>query len=606
MALPQSGNSNQMLETVDSPKDLKKIPLENLQSLCDEIRDYLIDILSARGGHVGPNLGAVEATVALHWVFDSPHDKLIFDVSHQSYTHKILTGRKQLMRDLHITREINGYTDFSESEHDHFRMGHTSTSISLASGLAKARDLKGENFNIVAFIGDGSLSGGEAFEGLNIGANLKSNFIVVANDNEFSIDTNSGGLYSNLAHLRQTNGDWTNNYFKALGYEYFYIENGNSVVDLVKAFEAVKDCSRPVVVHIHTQKGKGLPYAEADPTSWHYSAPFNKSTGVAESHKTDQAYESTAAITNDFLDKELSLNKKSLVLIPGAPGLGADLKKKYPSQYVDTGIAEVQAVAMASGAAKAGAKPYLFVNSPFVQRAYDQTIIDWALQETPAVMLVSWAGISDNDYTHVGMYDIAMLSNVPGLTYLAPASADEYRQMLEFSRSFDKPLAIRLGLGNLPKTPDPKIASGENEKIEYGKSVVTKRGSKVAIFGLGDYFEKAQSVDKILREKGFNPTLINPRFINVLDFELLDEIAKNHSVIVTLENGIIDGGFGQKIAGYYSRKSKNIKVFNFGAKTEFINNEPFANIMDRYHLNPEQIVEDIKPALENPALENES
>ncbi|MDR3128198.1 MAG: 1-deoxy-D-xylulose-5-phosphate synthase [Bifidobacteriaceae bacterium] len=579
-----------MLEKINSPEDLKKIPLAKLSTLCDEIRQFLIDVLSQTGGHVAPNLGIVEATVALHWVFESPTDKIIFDVSHQSYVHKILTGRKDLIKQLHNTPKINGYTDFSESEHDFFRMGHTSTSISLATGLAKARDLQGRNYNVVSLIGDGALSGGEAFEGFNNGANLKSNFIVIVNDNEFSIDTNSGGLYANLTHLRQTNGDWSNNYFKALGYEYFYVAEGNSVTDLVKVFQVVKDSSRPVVVHIHTKKGKGLSFAENDTVHWHYKGPFDKNTGQAIFNaKANPNFASAVKITQGFLDRQLADNKTAFVIIPGAPNLGDYLKNKYPAQYVDTGIAEEQAVAMMSGAAKVGAKPYLYVSSPFIQRAYDQIIIDWAVNQTPGVMLVAWAGISGGDYTHVGMYDIAMLAHIPALTYITPASDDEYKAMLEFSTTFNKPLAIRLGSGNLPR-----VEAGSNQPIELGKWAVTQIGSQVAILGLGEYFIKGQQVAQLLQAKGIISTVINPRFINILDKKLLQKLVQNHKIFITLENGIVSGGFGQIVAGYLSSIDAKIIVKNYGAKREFINNELESDIMNRYHLNPEQIVEDIE------------
>jgi 1-deoxy-D-xylulose-5-phosphate synthase len=597
-----------LLEKINSPADLKKVSLDQLPDLCEEIRQFLIDVLSKRGGHVGPNLGIVEATAALHWVFDSPQDKIIFDVSHQCYTHKILTGRKEALKDLHITRQINGYTDFSESEHDHFRMGHTSTSLSLASGLAKARDLKGEKYNVISLIGDGALSGGEAFEGLNIAANLNSNFIIIVNDNDFSIDENSGGLYANLAHLRETNGEYSNNYFKALGYEYFYIDKGNSVIDLVEVFTRVKDSTRPVIIHIKTKKGQGLPFAEKDPVHWHYSAPFDKKTGQiiqAKSQiKSDDLvdkplkYISTAKITNEFLDEEFSINDQSCLLIPGAPALGDYLKNKYPEQYIDTGIAEEQAVAMMSGLAKNGAKPYLYVNSPFVQRTYDQTIIDWVLNEAPGVMLVAWSGISGGDYTHVGMYDIAMLSNVANLIYIAPASADEYKEMLQWSKFFDRPLAIRLGSGNLPENYLEYDAQtdylGQKKSIELGEWVVTKKGLEIAIIALGEYYAKGLELAKLLISQGKNPTIVNPRFVNVLDKKLLKDLSDNHKLIITLENGIVDGGFGQKIASFYGKINSSMVVKNYGAKREFINNEPISKIMERYHLNPEQILQDIE------------
>ncbi|GHV16503.1 1-deoxy-D-xylulose-5-phosphate synthase [Fibrobacterales bacterium] len=580
-----------LLSAIQNPDDLKKLAVNQLPALSAEIRETIIDKLSKVGGHIGPNLGIVEATVALHYVFDSPKDKIVWDVSHQSNTHKLLTGRQAQFAKFHAEGGCSGFTSISESPHDFFNVGHTSTAVSLAGGLAKARDLKfragdtSANENIIAVLGDGSLSGGEAFEGLNVAGALGSNFIVLFNDNEMSIDPNHGGLYGSLNLLRHTQGGSPNNIFKALGLDYKYVEHGNDAVALVAALREIKDIDHPIVLHIHTKKGKGLKWAEEDPAHWHYHNPFDVATG-----KLLKQTNSAPDPTLEYLSAELTKNSKAVVVVAGTPMLGTVLQQSHPHQYIDVGIAEGEAVAMSSGIAKNGVKPYLVVASTFVQRAYDQIMQDWCLNNTPATLIILGGGISSADHTHAGLYDIPMLSNIPNLVYLAPTSVKEYQKMLEWVAVQPFPTAIRFSGG---------LTEGEGEvaPIELGKSQIVQNGSEVALVGLGNFLGKAKEVSVLLQSRGILPTIINPRFITHLDTELLASLVETHSAVAVLEDGMLSGGFAEHIARFFADKpnsnGKILRVHCFGAKKEWTDGVPYSTLINRYHLNAEQIVEGI-------------
>lgn len=582
-----------VLNKVNSPKDLKGLSKDELKVLADEVRNIIIDKVSKVGGHFGPNLGMVEATIALHYVFNSPIDKMVWDVSHQSYPHKILTGRKNAFINPDEYNSITGYTSQDESEHDFFKIGHTSTSVSLACGLAKARDTKGAKENIIAIIGDGSLSGGEAYEGLNNASASGKNIIIVVNDNDMSISENYGGLYKNLALLRETNGKAENNFFKSLGFEYHFVKEGNNVDALIETFAKVKDTDHPVVVHIHTIKGNGYKKAEENKESFHYVAPFNVETG--ESLVKPTGNETYASILGNLLC-EKAKDDKSIVAISAATapfvGLGA-FRNKFKDQFIDVGIAEEHAIALASGIASQGAKPVVGIASTFIQRTYDQLSQDLAMNNNPALVMVHNAGIGDNrDVTHLGIFDIPLISNIPNIVYVAPTSKEEYIAMVEWGLEQDKhPVAIRVPAHAVVSTN--KAVKADFKLNTYEKVI---DGSEVAIIGLGAFFSLGEKVQEKLKEAtGINATLINPRFISGIDKDMLTELLDNHKLVITLEDGILDGGFGEKISRFYG--DKNMKTLNFGATKEFTDRVPMAELNERYHLTEDLIIEDIKKAL---------
>ncbi|WP_289750278.1 1-deoxy-D-xylulose-5-phosphate synthase [uncultured Bacteroides sp.] len=580
------------IEKVNSPADVKKLSVGELNELSGEIRRVLLNKLSTHGGHVGPNLGMVEATIALHYVFDSPTDKIVYDVSHQSYAHKILTGRRAAFMNADEYDEVSGYSEPSESEHDFFVIGHTSTSVSLASGLAKARDLKGETGNVIAVIGDGSLSGGEAFEGLNVGAELGTNFIVIVNDNQMSIAENHGGLYRNLQQLRETDGQAPCNYFKAMGYDYLYVKDGNDVEQLIEAFRTVKDVNHPVVVHINTLKGKGYKLAEEQKERFHYSAPFDLETGNLTGEPGEG--EDYADLTADYLLQEMKKDPTVVGITAGTPtvfGFTPERRKEAGRQFIDMGIAEEQAVAMASAIAAGGGKPVFGVYSTFIQRAYDQLSQDLCINNNPALILVFWGSLSSmNDVTHLCLFDIPVIGNIPNMVYLAPTCREEYMAMLEWGiRQTEHPVAIRVPANGV-------IRRDIEPEKDYGKTLnryeVSHRGEKVAILGLGSFYQLGEAVAARLKEeKGVDATLVNPRYITGVDEALLDNLKQNHTLVITLEDGVLDGGFGEKIARYYGLS--DMKVLNYGVKKEFIDRYDVEEQLKKNRLTVPQIVEDI-------------
>lgn len=582
------------LEMINGPEDVKKLSIEQMNELAAEMRKALLNRLSKHGGHFGPNFGMVEATIAMHYVFESPKDKIVFDVSHQSYPHKMLTGRKEAYLSEEHFDDISGYSNPKESEHDHFTVGHTSTSVSLACGLAKARDLKGEDGNVIAVIGDGSLSGGEALEGLDYAVELQGNLIIVVNDNDMSIAENHGGLYRNLKELRDTNGKAECNLFRAMGLEYIYVSEGNDVQALIDAFKQVKDTKKAVVVHINTQKGKGYEPAEKHKENWHYCAPFDIATGNPIVSYDAEDYSS---VTAEYLLKKMKEDERVVAITSGTPtvlGFTEDKRKEAGAQFVDVGIAEETAVALAAGIAANGGKPVYGVYSTFIQRTYDQLSQDLCIDSNPAT-IVTYAGsvYGMNDVTHLGIFDIPMMSNIPNLVYLAPTTEEEYLAMLEWSiNQTDHPVAIRTPGGAM-------ISDGKKVTKDFGKLnqyEVTEQGSKVAVIGLGAFYSLAKDTAALWKKKtGEEATVINPYYITGLDTELLEKLKKDHDIIVTLEDGILDGGFGEKIARYYG--NSDVKVLNYGLKKEFLDRYDAQKVLEENHLTKESIVQDLSELL---------
>ena len=577
------------LDRVNSPEDLKTLSVDDLYELSNEMRELIIKKVNTTGGHFGPNLGIIEATVALHYVFNSPTDKIVFDVSHQCYPHKILTGRKEGFTNPESYLKYTGYTAPEESAHDLFKVGHTSTSISLATGLAKGRDLMGGKENVIAIIGDGSLTGGEALEGLNNAVTLGSNIIIILNDNDMSIAENQGGICNMLTELRNNNGKVKNNFFEALGYEYHYISDGHNIENLIETFTKVKDSNHPVLIHMHTIKGKGFKPAEVDKEPFHWILPGT--LDKLDEHTQEQV-ESYESLTKDYLLNKVSKGESIVAINAATPGVfGWDkaFRDKMGSHYVDVGIAEQQAVAMASGIAKRGGKAVLGIMSSFVQRTYDQLSQDLALNNSPATLLVFWGGISGADATHLCTFDIPLISNIPNIVYLAPTCKEEYLKMLDWSiNQNEHPVAIRV--------PFVLTVSGSEDDTDYSilnKYKMVEQGEKVAIIALGSFFEKGKEVKSMLKNKlGINATLINPKFITGIDENMLEGLKSGHSLVITLEDGELDGGFGEKITRFYG--SSSMKVLNYGSYKEFTDRADIDELYKKYHLTSELIVSDIE------------
>ena len=579
------------IEKIKSPADLKQLNIEALKVVADETRQAVLNRVSKHGGHVGPNLGFVEATVALHYVFDTPKDKLVFDVSHQSYPHKVLTGRASgFLGNLDEMNAISGYSSPTECpEYDNFEVGHTSTSVSLATGLQKARDIKGTKENIIAVIGDGSLSGGEAFEGFDEASELGTGIIIVVNDNEMSIAEPHGGIYKNLRDLRESNGQCNHNWFKAWGFEYKYLEEGNDVEKLIEVFRSVKDTNKPTVVHIHTEKGHGFTPAVENKEAWHYGMPFNKEDGNRPERPTTESYEQ---LLSDWLLKEMKQDKTLVAVTAGTPsaaGFTPEKRKEAGAQHVDVGIAEEQAVAMISGMAKGGLRPVWTVFSTFIQRTYDQIAQDLCINANPAVINVTWGGTASmNDITHICLFDIPMLCSIPGLIYLAPTTCEEYFAMLRWAILQDKkPIAIRIPSNGVHHTTE----TVDREYAYEAKYKVTQKGEKVAIIAAGSFYQKGENVVRLLAEKGIKATLINPRYLNEVDRETLDSLKGSHELVVTLEDGSKDGGFGERIAAYYG--TSEMKVLVGGIKKDLYDRFDLQQLLSDNRLLDEQIVEDV-------------
>lgn len=578
------------LEKINSPKDIKNLTTPQLEVLAQEMRDALYKKLSIHGGHCGPNFGMVEATIALHRVFDSPRDKFVFDVSHQTYPHKMLTGRNYGFLDESRYDDITGYSCPQESEHDFFTIGHTSTSVSLACGLAKGRDLNGGKENIIAIIGDGSLSGGEALEGLDFASELNSNLIIVVNDNDMSIAENHGGLYKNLKLLRDTEGKADCNFFKSMGLDYVFVKDGNDIDALTSAFESVKDSKKPVVVHIVTEKGKGFALAEKDKENWHWCMPFDEKTGKPKFTFDGEDY---GTLTCDYLLDKMKKDKSVVAITSATPtvfGFTKDKREEAGAQFVDVGIAEETAVALMSGISKNGGKPVYGVYSTFIQRTFDQLSQDVCINNNPCTIIVFAASVFGmNDVTHLGIYDIPMMSNIPNLVYLAPTTKEEYLAMLDWStEQREHPVAIRIPCCDF-------ISTGEKVTKDFSvlnKYEIKEQGTDVAFIGLGTFYPLAQSAAKLYEQKtGKKATVINPYYITGVDTDLLESLKADHKTVVTIEDGILDGGFGEKIARFYG--NSDVRVLNFGLKKEFLDRYDVQTVLKNNKLTAEQIVDEL-------------
>ena len=588
------------IEKIQSPADLKKLDIKALEVVADETRRAVLNRVSKHGGHVGPNLGFVEATVALLYVFNAPEDKFVFDVSHQCYPHKVLTGRAAgFLGNVDDMNAISGYSSPAECpEYDNFEVGHTSTSISLATGLQKARDVKGTKENIIAIIGDGSLSGGEAFEGLDEASELGTGIIIIVNDNEMSIAENHGGIYKNLRALRESRGECEHNWFKAWGFEYKYLEEGNDIERLIEVFRSVKDTNRPTVVHIHTEKGHGYAPAVKNKEAWHWGMPFNLDDGSRPVRNADgtvpkvKPCETYPELFSNWMLSEMKHDKTLIAVTAGTPtaaGFTADKRKQAGLQHLDMGIAEEQAVAMISGMAKGGLRPVWSVYSTFIQRTYDQIAQDLCINSNPAVINVVGGGVNSmNDITHICLFDIPMLCSIPGLIYLAPTTCEEYFAMMRWAILQDKkPIAIRVPSNGVVHTT-------ENVDEEYSyesKYKVMHKGSKVAIIAAGSFYQKGENVVRLLADKGIDATLVNPRYLNEVDADTLEALKTNHNLVVTLEDGCKDGGFGERIASYYG--TSDMKVLVCGVKKGLYDRYNVEQLLEDNRLLDEQIVEDV-------------
>ena len=588
------------IEKIQSPADLKGMDIATLNIVADEVRQAVLNRVSKHGGHIGPNLGFVEATVALHYVFNAPEDKFVFDVSHQCYPHKVLTGRAAgFLGNVDDMNAISGYSSPAECpEYDNFEVGHTSTSISLATGLQKARDVKGTKENIIAIIGDGSLSGGEAFEGLDEASELGTGIIIIVNDNEMSIAENHGGIYKNLRALRESCGECEHNWFKAWGFEYKYLEEGNDIERLIEVFRSVKDTNRPTVVHIHTEKGHGYAPAVKNKEAWHWGMPFNLDDGSRPVRNADgtvpevKPCETYPELFSDWMLSEMKKDKTLIAVTAGTPtaaGFTADKRKEAGSQHLDMGIAEEQAVAMISGMAKGGLRPVWTVYSTFIQRTYDQIAQDLCINSNPAVINVVGGGVNSmNDITHICLFDIPMLCSIPGLIYLAPTTCEEYFAMMRWAILQDKkPIAIRVPSNGVVHTTE-NVDEEYSYESEYK---VMHEGSKVAIIAAGSFYQKGENVVRLLADKGIDATLVNPRYLNEVDADSLEALKTNHKLVVTLEDGCKDGGFGERIASYYG--TSDMKVLVCGIKKGLYDRYDVEQLLKNNRLLDEPIVEDV-------------
>lgn len=580
-----------MIEKIQTPRDLKKLSKEDMLVLAQDIREALFQKLSKNGGHFGPNFGMIEATIALHYVFDSPIDKFVFDVSHQSYTHKMLTGRKDAFLDEEKYLDVSGYTNPNESEHDYFTIGHTSTSVSLAAGLAKARDLKGGKENVIAIIGDGSLSGGEALEGIDFVGEMQTNLIVLFNDNAMSIAENHGGLYKGLEQLRNTHGTEKNNIFKSMGLDYMYVENGNDIETLISVFEKVKDIDHPIVIHMNTIKGKGYEIAERNKEDWHWCLPFHASTGEWKQLDVQESY---AEISAKYLLNKMKRDPLVSTIVAGVPtniGFTKQRRLEAGNQFIDVGIAEEHAIALVSGMAKNGAKPVFATHASFMQRTYDQLSQDLCINKNPATILINTASIYGmKDVTHLGIFDISLISNIPNMVYLAPTNKNEYLAMLDWSIEQDKyPVAIRIPCNGVIE--DERQIDSSYDQLNTFK--MEQVGNTVAIIAVGDFYQLGEQVTKELYETmHMQASLINPRFVTGIDDTMLERLKDNHELIITLEDGVLEGGFGQKIASYYG--VSKMKVKNYGYEKTFLDRYDVETVLKENRLTSKQIVEDIK------------
>lgn len=613
-----------ILEQIKGPNDIKKVKTESYERLAEEIRGFLLEHISQSGGHLASNLGVVELTMALHIAMDFPEDKLIFDVGHQSYTHKILTGRKDQFDTLRQLDGMSGFPKKHESSCDIFNTGHSSTSISAALGLAKARDIKGTKEKIVAVIGDGALTGGMAFEALNNMANLKSNCVIVLNDNEMSISENVGAMSKylsdvrvgkaynefkvgvektlrkipkvgdNLAKTVKRSKDSIKQlfvpgmFFEDMGITYVGPIDGHDLERMVETFQDAFLLERPILVHVVTKKGKGYRYAEKHPAYFHGVEPFELETGKSKVPKKQISY------TGIFAKKMLEYGEKypNLVAITAAMPDGTGLQKfkeVYPERFFDVGIAEEHAVTFAAGLAAAGMKPVVAIYSSFLQRAYDQILHDVCLQNLPVVFAVDRSGLVGADgETHQGIFDTAYLNSIPNLTVLAPKNKLETKKMLDFAMEFQAPIVIKYPRGEASLVLEKQV-----DEVRYGKCEVIEQGREIAILSVGNMMDLAVEVTEILKENGIQPTLVNVRFIKPYDEELLMELTKQHSFIITIEESIHQGSFGQSVNSFYMEQGLKVKVLNFDLKDQFIEQGKVEELRRRHGLEKTQITKEI-------------
>ncbi|MDF7638366.1 1-deoxy-D-xylulose-5-phosphate synthase [Lactobacillus sp. ESL0791] len=574
---------NYLLNKISGPTDLKKLSLTQLQQLAKEIRTLIIEKDTALGGHLGPDLGIVEATIAYHYVFNAPKDKIIWDVSHQSYPHKMLTGRAQAWLDPEHYQDVGPYTDPEESPYDYFAIGHTSTSIALATGMAKARDLLGGHENIMALIGDGAMTGGLAFEGFNNAAREKGNLVIVVNDNQWSIDKNVGGLVTALKKLRASNGTSPENPFTAMGFDYRYVADGNSLEAMIAAFKAVKNIDHPVVLHINTLKGKGFAPALKDEEHYHWASADLLSGKTSNKTKAD-----ANSVAIDVLKDEITAGQKIMAINAAIPANFSldEIKINYPENYLDVGIAEQDSIAVAAGFAKEGGIPVLFENASFLQRAFDQLSHDVAANNLPVVMMVGRSGISNQPKTHLGLFDQVLLSNLPNWLYLAPTTLAEEKAMMHWAiRQRQRPVAIKMPA---QAVPEDNLTGTLTDYSEINYQV--KPGKKVAVLALGDFYPLGQEAASQL-----GATLVNPLSANILDKKTLAQLAQTHQLIITLEDDVLDGGFGQKIASYLGKSA--VKVLNYGQKRVYTDQTPLDQLYKENHLTVPQIIADTQQVL---------
>ncbi|WP_304598850.1 1-deoxy-D-xylulose-5-phosphate synthase [Lactobacillus intestinalis] len=573
-----------LLNQISSPADLKKLDIKQMQKLAEEIRTLILEKDAAEGGHLGPDLGIVEATIAYHYVFDAPKDKIVWDVSHQTYPHKMLTGRALAWLDPDHYHDVTPYTNPDESPYDYYAVGHTSTSIALATGMAKARDLMGNHENIMALIGDGSMTGGLAYEGLNNAAIEPHNLVVVVNDNQMSIDDNVGGLVTALKKLRDSNGETKENPFTEMGFDYRYVADGNDIESMIKAFEAVKDVDHPILLHINTLKGKGYQPAIDNEEAHHWVMPFDLKTDKTTVPMPEGPTANSVAM--DVMKEHIEDGDKIMAInaaIPGVFGLD-EIKEKYPANYHDVGIAEQESVAFAAGMAKEGAIPVLFENSTFLQRAFDQLSHDVAANDLPVVMMVAEGGMSGTSKTHLGIFDQVMVSNLPNWIYLAPTTLAEEKAMMEWAIKQRKhPVAIKMPT---KRVPEGQEFSHDYSEIKYD----IKPGKDVALLALGDMYSMLG--EKVADKLG--ASLVNPVSANILDKDTLDKLANENKVIITLEDNLLDGGFGEKVASYLG--DKDVKILNYGQKRVYTDQVPLKQILKDNRMTVDQIVEDVKNA----------
>ena len=616
-----------LLDLINEPNDIKNIPEEQLKDLAKEIRRFLVRKVSNTGGHLASNLGAVELTMALHLFLTFPDDKLIFDVGHQSYTHKLLTGRKGGFDRLRQFGGMSGFPNKKESPCDPVNSGHASTSISIADGIVKARDLKGEDYKVVAVIGDGALSGGMAFEALNNAGRLKSNLIIVLNDNKMSISENVGGMAAYLGKIR-TSSKYTGlkmnieemlknvpymgegivkkiktskasikslfvpgMLFENMGITYIGPIDGHNIPLMRSAFEAAGQSKTPVLVHVITKKGKGYAPAEHDPASFHGVEPFNTSTGEKKLEKSTKSY------TDVFSEAMVRLGEEdqNLVAVTAAMADGTGLKewsKRFPERFFDVGIAEEHAVTFAAGMAAGGIHPVVAVYSTFLQRSFDQLIHDVALNFLPVTICVDRAGIVGCDgETHQGIFDITYLSSIPGFAVMAPKNAYEFEDMLTFACRYNGPSAIRY--------PRAKAFYGckTDEPIVLGKAEVLHTGKKAAVIAVGKMVKVLDGVLKELAEEGYDLTFVNARFINPIDYELVDHLCDTHEIIITAEENVKRGGFGEAVALHMIENRKNNRFLDISLPDSFLTHGNPRDIRDSIGFDPESIKGKIKGVL---------